>query len=109
MLNDVVLPFDTVSWLFTERSEDERADNFTVLLKFTQNETIAQQLTVAGHVRQTQLSIVPGMNYTVSIIARNQDGQTVSESRQFGTPPGGMYVYCIHVYAVHVHDIMRRD
>ena len=86
---NVESPFDIVSWTVPEGSEDERADNFTISLTFSHNGSLAEQLTVAGHLRAARLNIVPGMNYTVSVTARNQDGVMTSESVEFTTPPGG--------------------
>ena len=85
----VTEPFNSVSWDLTEGSEDERPDSFTVNLYFAHNRSLAQQISgVAADVRRASLSVVPGMNYSVTVIAHNQDGTTLSDSHQFSTPPG---------------------
>ena len=81
--------FDAISWVLPEGGEDENPDSFTVNLCFAHNGSLAQRLSgMAADVREASLSVVPGMNYSVTVIAHNQDGTTPSDSHQFLTPPG---------------------
>ena len=91
---------NSVSWVLPEGGEDERPDSFTVNLYFAHNSSLAQRFSgVAADVRQASLSVVPGMNYSVTVIAHNQDGTTPSESHQFSTPPGRKRsLQCIKLY-----------
>ena len=85
--------YNTVSWsLPQDISEDERVDNYTVSLNFT-NGTVAQERALNGDNREAELSVVPGMGYVVAITAHNVDGSTVSDVEQFITPSGGMFVH----------------
>ena len=73
--------FNSVSWDLPEGGEDERSDSFTVNLCFADKGSLAQRLSgVAADVREASLNVVPGMNYSVTIIAHNHDGTTPSES-----------------------------
>jgi hypothetical protein len=85
-------PYNTVSWSLPEGiNEDERVDNYTVSLTFT-NGTVAQNRTLNGDDKQTELNVVPGMGYVVAVTAHNVDGSTVSDVEEFTTPPGGMAI-----------------
>ena len=82
-------PFNAVSWVLPDGSEDERPEKFTVNLYFANNGTLAQQLSdLAADTTSAKLNVVPGMNYTVTVVAQNQDGNTPSDSYDFVTPPG---------------------
>ena len=85
-------PYNTVSWSLPQNNEDQRADNYTVSLNFT-NGTVAQERALNGDDSQTELSVVPGMGYVVAVIAHNVDGSTVSDVEEFITPPGGMITF----------------
>ena len=63
------------------------------------NRTVAGQYVVEGHQRDVAVNLVPGMSYTVNVMAANQDGQVESDSVTFHSVPGGEYA-CDYVTAV---------
>lgn len=78
----------TLSWSVTPNNNDESALNQTITVYY-RNGTVAYQRVVGGTVRQEQLVLIPGEMYFTTVMARNQDGYTVSQNWPFQTLTGG--------------------
>lgn len=79
----------TLSWTLDSITSDESPDNQTITIHYAANNTMAKQVAVPGERRDWLLHLVPGMNYRVRVVARNQDGIATSEQYQFQTLTGG--------------------
>lgn len=76
-----------VQWDLANQNEDDLPDNITVRFEYS-NRTVATQSVVEGSQTEVSVRVVPGMTYTVLIMATNQDGLTESESTTYQSLPG---------------------
>ena len=58
---------------------------------------MAATFTVTGSTTNTSLNVLPGVDYSLQIIASNVDGSVVSLPVNFTTLPGGMSIECMHI------------
>ena len=89
-VNEISDQAATVSWLLDTLtdSDDELADNQTITIQYA-NGSIAEEKTVGGDIRQSQLSLIPGERYLAQVQAQNQDGSATSMQHPFITLTGG--------------------
>ena len=76
-------------WTLTNQNADEGADTFILSLTY-ENGTSFRNETFFGGVSEKQVTeLIPGTNYTTSLVAKNVDGNTRVGPIFFTTLPGG--------------------
>ena len=78
----------TVRWTLTYQNEDDRPDNITVRLYYS-NKTLAAQEILEREETSLPLSLLPGMQYSLHMRAANVDGVRESDPVEFQTALGG--------------------
>ncbi len=71
-----------VEWELSNQNEDDRPDNITARLYYT-NKTIVSQHTVNGTSTELILDLIPGTEYKLLMTSANIDGEMNSTKRDF--------------------------
>lgn len=87
-VDDISLTQARVTWELTNQNTDDAADALTVTLRYS-NQSVAQEYSLPGTGTEVMVDVVPGMEYSVSVSAHNQDGTRTSDPLSFTTPPAG--------------------
>ena len=86
-ISDITSSQAQIRWTLTNRTLDEGPDRLTLTVNYTNNTQVCQYLLSAGTVELLVQSIIPGMEYLVTVSASNQDGTRTTDPVSFKTLP----------------------
>ena len=89
-----------LKWVLPITHPDEDADIFLLDISFP-NGSIASSLTLGSSARSVNVSVLPGVSYKVSLIAKNEDGSG-NNSLRFTTPLAGESHDQLLYYTAHI-------
>ena len=91
-ISDITSSQALIRWRLTNQTLDEGPDRLTLTVNYANNTQVRQYSLSAGTVEMLVQSIIPGMEYLVTVSASNQDGTRTTDPVSFQTLPGRKYI-----------------
>ena len=88
VISDITSSQAKITWTLTNQTLDEGPDRLMLTVNYINNTRVREYLLSAGTVEMLVQSIVPGMEYLVTVAASNQDGTRTTAPVPFQTLPG---------------------
>lgn len=87
-----------VAWDLTNQTTDEAADEITLVLTFRDSSAAPERHVVSGGSTSAYVPVIPGQEYYLHLVVRNQDGTEETDQISFSKLPAGTYLRSTHLH-----------